>query len=56
MKLLRLAAAVTLQLANLNFATQEKRQLGSAIKPILSYGPAIEYLNWSTGQTVHDAP
>jgi len=39
---------------NLSFATQEKRQLGSTIKPILSYGPAIEYLNWSTGQTVHD--
>ena len=40
----------------LNFATQEKRQPGSAIKPILSYGPAIEYLDWSTGQTVHDTP
>lgn len=39
---------------NLSFATQEKHQLGSVIKPILSYGPAIEYLNWSTGQTVHD--
>lgn len=38
----------------LNFARQEKRQLGSTIKPLLSYGPAIEYLNWSTGQTVHD--
>lgn len=38
----------------LNFARQEKRQLGSSIKPLLSYGPAIEYLNWSTGQTVHD--
>ena len=38
----------------LNFARQEKRQLGSTIKPLLSYGPAIEYLNWSTGQTVRD--
>lgn len=39
-----------------NFARQEKRQLGSTIKPILSYGPAIEYLNWSTGQVVVDEP
>lgn len=40
----------------LNFARQEKRQLGSTIKPILSYGPAIEYLNWSTGQYIKDEP
>lgn len=39
---------------NLNFATQETRQIGSTIKPLLSYGPAIEYLNWSTGNTVVD--
>lgn len=39
-----------------NFARQEKRQLGSTMKPILSYGPAIEYLNWSTGQVVVDEP
>jgi len=39
-----------------NFATDEKRQTGSSIKPILDYGPAIEYLNWSTGQTVVDEP
>lgn len=39
-----------------NFARQEKRQLGSTIKPILSYGPAIEHLNWSTGQVVVDEP
>jgi penicillin-binding protein 1A len=38
----------------LNFASAEKRQPGSAIKPIIDYGPAIEYLNWSTGQTLHD--
>ena len=39
-----------------NFARQEKRQPGSTIKPILSYGPAIEHLNWSTGQVVVDEP
>lgn len=38
----------------LNFAIKDNRQPGSAIKPILSYAPAIEYLNWSTGQTIHD--
>ncbi|WP_172369370.1 PBP1A family penicillin-binding protein [Sporosarcina jiandibaonis] len=43
------------KLANWSFATQEKRQLGSTIKPVLAYGPAIEYLNWSTGNTVIDA-
>ncbi|AXH98894.1 PBP1A family penicillin-binding protein [Sporosarcina sp. PTS2304] len=40
---------------NLNFAEQ-KRQPGSVIKPILAYGPAIEYLDWSTGQKVVDEP
>ncbi|WP_153732247.1 transglycosylase domain-containing protein [Sporosarcina obsidiansis] len=40
---------------NLNFAEQ-KRQPGSVIKPILSYGPAIENFSWSTGQKVVDEP
>ncbi|MDV6377706.1 PBP1A family penicillin-binding protein [Sporosarcina sp. GW1-11] len=40
---------------NLNFAEQN-RQPGSVIKPILAYGPAIEELNWSTGQKVVDEP
>lgn len=38
----------------LNYARQEKRQLGSTIKPLLSYGPAIEYLSMSTGQMIVD--
>lgn len=38
-----------------NFAYQgDGRQAGSAIKPILDYGPAIEYLNWSTYQQIND--
>lgn len=41
---------------DLNFATDQKRQPGSAIKPILSYGPAIENLSWSTGQITKDEP
>lgn len=39
-----------------NFASRELRQLGSTMKPIMDYGPAIEYLNWSTGQTIVDEP
>ena len=35
--------------ATLNRATQIKRQIGSTAKPLYDYGPAIEYLNWSTG-------
>ena len=38
-----------------NMAIQAKRQPGSVIKPILSYGPAIEYLNWSTYQQISNA-
>lgn len=38
----------------LNFATSINRHPGSTAKPILDYGPAFEYLNWSTGQTVID--
>ncbi len=37
-----------------NIATDDKRQPGSAIKPILDYGPAIEYLQWSTGHILVD--
>lgn len=37
-----------------NMATSAKRQPGSTAKPIFDYGPAIEYLNWSTGKTVVD--
>lgn len=37
-----------------NFATDIKRQIGSTAKPIFDYGPAIEYENWSTGQTILD--
>lgn len=37
-----------------NIATQAKLQPGSSIKPILPYGPAIEYLNWGSDHTVND--
>ncbi|RFU64983.1 transglycosylase domain-containing protein [Peribacillus glennii] len=39
-----------------NYATDAKRQPGSTIKPILDYGPAVEYLNWSTHKLVTDEP
>lgn len=38
----------------LNRATQSSRSSGSSIKPLLDYGPAIEYLNWPTYRTVVD--
>lgn len=37
-----------------NMAIQAKRQPGSSIKPIFSYGPAIEYLNYSTYEQMPD--
>ena len=37
-----------------NIATQAKLQPGSSIKPILAYGPAVEYLNWGSDHTVND--
>lgn len=39
-----------------NRATQLNRSTGSTIKPLIDYGPAIEYLDYSTGQTVNDQP
>ena len=42
--------------ATLNRATQIKRQIGSTAKPLYDYGPAIEYLNWSTGMPDVDEP
>ncbi len=37
-----------------NYATQNERHPGSTAKPLYDYGPAIEYLNWGTGQMVID--
>lgn len=39
-----------------NYATDAKRQPGSVIKPILDYGPAIEYLKWGTYYALEDKP
>lgn len=39
-----------------NFAVQETNQIGSTAKPIFDYGPAIEYLNWSTYEQIKDEP
>ncbi|MBA2870217.1 penicillin-binding protein 1A [Anoxybacillus calidus] len=39
-----------------NFATEKVGQPGSTIKPILDYGPAIEYLKWSTYHQLVDEP
>lgn len=40
----------------LNYAAGIKRQIGSTAKPLYDYGPAIEYLNWSTYAIVADEP
>ena len=37
-----------------NRVTDNSRSTGSTIKPVIDYGPAIEYLNYSTGQTIID--
>ncbi|MBF0746718.1 penicillin-binding protein [Gemella sp. 19428wG2_WT2a] len=38
-----------------NYATQSKLQPGSAIKPILAYAPAVEYLGWATNHIIDDS-
>ncbi len=40
--------------ATFNHATMLKRQIGSTAKPCYDYGPAIEYLHWSTEQILVD--
>ena len=39
-----------------NYATDTRKQPGSTIKPIIDYGPAIEYLKWSTYHQLKDEP
>lgn len=39
-----------------NRATEEKRRPGSAFKPIISYGPAIEYLGKAPASVYDDRP
>lgn len=43
--------------ASMNYALNPYgRQPGSAIKPIVDFGPVIEYLNWSTYEQILDEP
>ena len=37
-----------------NYATQISRHPGSTAKPVIDYGPAIEYLGWGSSNTVVD--
>lgn len=39
----------------LDRAVQTGRSTGSSIKPVLDYGPAIQYLNWSTAHQLDDS-
>ena len=43
----------THNIVGLNRATMTNRSTGSAIKPIVDYGPAFEYLGWSTNQPLN---
>ncbi|MDM5154873.1 PBP1A family penicillin-binding protein [Bacillus sp. DX1.1] len=38
-----------------NMAIELERPVGSTMKPIFDYGPAIEYLKWSTNHQVDDS-
>ncbi|UQS81480.1 penicillin-binding protein [Bombilactobacillus folatiphilus] len=40
----------------LNRAVQDTRSNGSTMKPILDYGPAIQYLKWNTNHPLIDEP
>ena len=40
----------------LNHATQQRKQPGSSIKPILDYSQAFEVLGWSTSHYITDKP
>ncbi|MGK0551485.1 PBP1A family penicillin-binding protein [Enterococcus faecalis] len=39
-----------------NLAVNVRRDVGSTMKPIIDYGPAIENLNYSTGKLLYDHP
>lgn len=43
-------------LLGFNRATQNTRSNGSTMKPLLDYGPAIEYLDYATYQPLQDTP
>lgn len=46
----------TNEIHGFNRATSKGRSSGSAIKPIVDYGPAIEYLGWGTNYTLDSSP
>ncbi|HAP9460767.1 TPA: PBP1A family penicillin-binding protein [Enterococcus faecium] len=39
-----------------NLAVNTSRDFGSTMKPVTDYGPVFEYLKYSTGKTITDAP
>lgn len=46
----------THNVVGLNRATSNQRSTGSSIKPINDYGPALEYLGWSTDSMLDSSP
>lgn len=55
-KLVAIGAGRNRVAEGLNYATDSYNQIGSTAKPIFDYGPAIEYLNWSTYEQIIDEP
>ena len=55
-KILAIAGSREKGLKNLNYATEVYNQPGSTIKPILSYAPAIQYLNFMPQTQILDEP
>ena len=55
-KILALVGSRETGMKNLNYATEVYNQPGSTIKPILSYAPAIEYLNYFPLTQILDEP
>lgn len=43
-------------LYGLNRSTITTRSTGSGVKPLIDYGPAIQYLNWPTNHILADTP
>lgn len=43
-------------LYGLNRSSLTTRSTGSGIKPLIDYGPAIQYLNWPTNKILSDTP
>ncbi|WLR43702.1 transglycosylase domain-containing protein [Bacillus carboniphilus] len=53
-EILAIGGGRNIPVGGLNYATDTYRQPGSTMKPIVDYGPAIEYLKWPTYHPLTD--